>query len=85
MGRATGRAAASGPLQTNSVQSLREAALAGLGIADLPSYLVADPGRATGIGQGSAPGIKVHPGCPVPSRKVNWVSLSLGRISVKDW
>ena len=31
-----------GPLQTNSVQSLREAALAGLGIADLPAYLVVD-------------------------------------------
>ena len=35
-----------GPLQTNSVQSLREAALAGLGIADLPSYLVGDDIRA---------------------------------------
>jgi LysR family transcriptional activator of dmlA len=35
-----------GPLQTNSVLSLREAALAGLGIADLPSYLVADDVRA---------------------------------------
>ena len=35
-----------GPLQTNSVPSLRDAALAGLGIADLPSYLVADDLRA---------------------------------------
>ena len=35
-----------GPLRTNSVQSLREAALAGLGIADLPSYLVGDDIRA---------------------------------------
>jgi LysR family transcriptional regulator, transcriptional activator for dmlA len=35
-----------GPLQTNSVLSLRDAALAGLGIADLPSYLVADDFQA---------------------------------------
>jgi DNA-binding transcriptional LysR family regulator len=35
-----------GPLQTNSVPSLRDAALAGLGIADLPSYLVVDDLRA---------------------------------------
>jgi LysR family transcriptional activator of dmlA len=35
-----------GPLQTNSLQSLREAALAGLGIADLPAYLVSDDVRA---------------------------------------
>jgi DNA-binding transcriptional LysR family regulator len=35
-----------GPLQANNVLSLREAALAGLGIADLPSYLVADDIRA---------------------------------------
>jgi LysR family transcriptional activator of dmlA len=35
-----------GPLQTNSVLSLREAALAGLGVADLPSYLVGDDLRA---------------------------------------
>jgi DNA-binding transcriptional LysR family regulator len=35
-----------GPLQTNNTLSLREAALAGLGIADLPSYLVAEDLRA---------------------------------------
>jgi LysR family transcriptional activator of dmlA len=35
-----------GPLQANNVLSLREAALAGLGIADLPAYLVAEDVRA---------------------------------------
>jgi len=35
-----------GPLQANNVLSLRDAALAGLGIADLPSYLVTDDIRA---------------------------------------
>jgi LysR family transcriptional activator of dmlA len=35
-----------GPLQTNSTSSLHEAALAGLGIADLPTYLVAGDLRA---------------------------------------
>jgi LysR family transcriptional regulator, transcriptional activator for dmlA len=35
-----------GPLQANNTLSLRQAALAGLGIADLPSYLVADDVRA---------------------------------------
>jgi LysR substrate binding domain len=35
-----------GPLRANNTLSLREAALAGLGIADLPSYLVADDVRA---------------------------------------
>jgi LysR family transcriptional activator of dmlA len=35
-----------GPLQTNNTLSLHEAALAGLGIADLPTYMVADDLRA---------------------------------------
>ena len=35
-----------GPLQVNNVLSLREAALAGLGIADLPTYLVKDDLRS---------------------------------------
>jgi LysR family transcriptional activator of dmlA len=35
-----------GPLQINNVLSLREAALAGLGIADLPDYIAADDVRA---------------------------------------
>jgi LysR family transcriptional activator of dmlA len=35
-----------GPLQANNVLSLHEAALAGLGIADLPAYLVVDDLRA---------------------------------------
>jgi DNA-binding transcriptional LysR family regulator len=37
---------ACGHLRMNNVMSLREAALAGLGIADLPAYLVADDLRA---------------------------------------
>jgi LysR family transcriptional activator of dmlA len=35
-----------GPLQSNNVFSLREAALAGMGVADLPAYLVSDDLRA---------------------------------------
>jgi len=35
-----------GPLRSNSVLSLRDAAVAGLGIADLPSYLVTDDIRS---------------------------------------
>jgi LysR family transcriptional activator of dmlA len=35
-----------GPLQTNSTLALRDAAVAGLGIADLPAYLVAEDLRS---------------------------------------
>jgi LysR family transcriptional activator of dmlA len=35
-----------GPLQTNNTLALRDAAVAGLGIADLPSYLVAEDLRS---------------------------------------
>jgi LysR family transcriptional activator of dmlA len=72
-----------GPLQINNVLSLREAALAGLGIADLPDYIAADDVRAgrleTVLDDFVALDRAIYavypPGSSVPSRAREFVKL----------
>jgi LysR family transcriptional activator of dmlA len=76
-----------GPLQSNSTLSLYEAALAGLGIADLPLYLVADDlrtGRLEAVLDAHvAPDRAVYAlyasGRSVPARSREFVKLLLQR------
>jgi LysR family transcriptional activator of dmlA len=72
-----------GPLQINDVLSLREAALAGLGIADLPAYIAVDDVRAgrleSVLDDYVAPDRAVYavypPGMSVPSRSREFVKI----------
>jgi DNA-binding transcriptional LysR family regulator len=72
-----------GPMQMNNTLSLREAALAGLGIADLPLYLVAEDLRAgrlqTVLDEFVVVDRAVYavyaPGRPVPARVREFVKL----------
>jgi LysR family transcriptional activator of dmlA len=78
-----------GPLRANNVLALRDAAIAGLGIADLPSYLVADDIRAGRLepvlDEFIAPERSVYAlyasGASVPARSREFVKLLVRRFA----
>jgi DNA-binding transcriptional LysR family regulator len=80
-----------GPMQVNNTLSLHEAALAGLGIADLPLYLVAEDLRAGRLQTvldefvvADRAVYAVYPGRPVPARVREFVKLLVRQFESLD-